>query len=74
MKIVRAFIRGKTERKSPLLHREMICHVIEAALLSWPNRSIKNQIMRWCVSPQQKKSFCPSQRTKECVHFRSFSA
>ena len=28
--------REKTERKSPLLHREMICHVIEAALLSWP--------------------------------------
>lgn len=29
------YYRGKTERESPLLHREMIRHVIEAALL-WP--------------------------------------
>jgi hypothetical protein len=53
--------REKTERESPLLHREMICHMIEAALLSWAKSSSKIRLKSNAQQP--KKSFCPSEKS-----------
>ena len=55
--------REKTERESPLLHREMICHMIEAALLSWAKSSSKIRLKIKCTAAKEELLSV----RKECV-------
>ena len=55
--------REKTERESPLLHREMICHMIDRGCSAVVGQIVVQNPSKIKRTAAEEESFCPSEKS-----------